>query len=212
MGLDDADPYTQNQIYASFYQLKDEFVPVFLGDISVTVRTPLDIASIMPAIKAVVYGAGSGQPVYAVRSMQQLVSESMSPQRFPMILLGAFAALALVLATVGIYGVISYSMSRRVREIGIRMALGAEKWDVLRTVMGQGVRLALAGVAIGALTALILTRMLSSFSHLLYGVGTADPLTFLAVSLVLISAAVLACYFPARRAAKVVPIVALRYE
>jgi predicted permease len=110
--LDDSDQYTQNQIYASFYQLKDEFVPVFLGDITVTVRTPLDTASIMPAIKAAVYGAGSDQPVYAVRTMQQIVSESMSPQRFPMILLGAFAILALLMASVGIYGVISYSMTR----------------------------------------------------------------------------------------------------
>jgi len=211
-GLDGADPYTQNQIYASFYQLKDEFVPVFLGDLTVAVRTPLDISTIMPSIKAAVFGARSEQPVYAIRSMRQLVSESMSPQRFPMILLGAFAVLALLLATIGIYGVISYSMSRRVREIGIRMALGAEKWDVLRSVIGQGLRLALAGVATGAAAAIILTRVLSSFSRLLYGVGAGDPWTFLVVSLVLIGAAVLACYFPARRAAQVDPIVALRYE
>ncbi len=211
-GMDDNNLYTQNQIYASFYQLKDEFVPVFLGDLTVAVRTPLDIPAIVPAIKAAVYGAGSGQPVYAIRSMQQLVSESMSPQRFPMILLGAFAVLALLIASVGIYGVISYSMSRRVREIGIRMALGAKRSDVLRIVIGQGVRLALAGVAIGAVVALIFTRVLPSFSHLLYGVRAGDPLTFLAVSLVLLSATVLACYFPARSAARVDPIVALRYE
>jgi predicted permease len=211
-GMDDANLYTQNQIYASFYQLADAFVPAFLGDISVVIRTPLDIPALMPAIKAAVYGAGGGQPVYAIRSMRQIVSESMSPQRFPMILLGAFAVLALLLATVGIYGVISYSMSQRVREIGIRMALGAEKPDVLRMVVGQGVRLALTGVAIGAAAALILTRLLSSFSQLLYGVRASDPLTFVAVSLVLISAALLACYFPARRAATVDPMVALRYE
>jgi ABC-type antimicrobial peptide transport system permease subunit len=144
--------------------------------------------------------------------MRQLVSESMGPQRFPMILLGAFAVLALFLTTLGIYGVISYAMSRRVREIGIRMALGAEKRDVLRIVIGQGVRLALAGVAIGAVAALILTRVLSSFSQLLYGVRAGDPLTFVAVSLVLLSAAVLACYFPARHAARVDPMAALRYE
>jgi predicted permease len=211
-GMDDANLYTQNQIYASFYQLADAFVPAFLGEISIAVRTPLDVPALMPAIKAAVYGAGTGQPVYEVRSMRQIVSESMTPQRFPMILLGAFAVLALVLATVGIYGVISYSMSRRLREIGIRMALGAEKKDVLRAVIQQGLRLAVTGVAIGAVAAMILTRVLASFSHLLYGVRAEDPLTFLAVALVLIGAAVLACYVPARRAAKVDPIVALRYE
>lgn len=211
-GMDDSNLYTQNQIYASFYQLADAFVPVFLRDISVIVRTPLDIPEIMPSLRAAVYGAGSAQPVYAVRKMQQLVSESMTSQRFPMMLLGAFAALALLLTTLGIYGVISYSMSQRVREMGIRMALGAEKRDVLRMVIGQGVRLAAAGVAIGGVAALVLTRVLSSFSHLLYGVRASDPLTFLGVSLVLLSAAVLACYVPARHAAKVDPMVALRYE
>jgi ABC-type antimicrobial peptide transport system permease subunit len=103
-------------------------------------------------------------------------------------------------------------MSRRAREIGIRMALGAEKKDVLRAVIKQGLRLAVTGVALGAMVAIILTRVLASFSHLLYGVRAEDPLTFLAVALVLIGAAVLASYIPARRAAKVDPIVALRYE
>ena len=211
-GMDDANLYTQNQIYASFYQLKDAFVPAFLGDISVVIRTPLGVPALLPAIKAAVYGAGNGQPVYEVRSMRQIVSESMAPQRFPMILLGAFAVLALLLATIGIYGVISYSMSRRVREIGIRMALGAEKKDVLRAVIQQGLRLAVTGVAAGAVAALILTRILSSFSHLLYGVRAEDPLTFLGVALVLLGAAVLASYIPARRATRVDPMVALRYE
>jgi predicted permease len=211
-GMDDSNLYTQNQIYASFYQLADAFVPLFLRDISVIVRTPLEVPELLPLLKTTVYGDGSPQPVYAVRKMGQLVSESMAPQRFPLILLGAFAALALFLTTLGIYGVISYSMSQRVREMGIRMALGAEKRDVLRMVIGQGVRLAVAGVALGGVAALILTRGLSSFSHLLYGVGASDPLTFLGVSLVLLSAAVLACYVPAHHAAKVDPMVALRYE
>jgi predicted permease len=210
--LDDSDQYTQNQIYASFYQLLDNFVPAFLGDLTVTVRTPLDTAAIMPAIKAAVYGAGSDQPVYAVRTMQQIVKDSMSPQRFPMILLGAFAVLALLLASVGIYGVISYSMTQRLREIGIRMALGAVKRDVLRMVIGQGLRLALGGIAVGVVTTLVLTRALLSFSHLLYGVSAGDPWTLIAVSLVLIGAALLACYIPARRAARLDPMMALRHE
>jgi ABC-type antimicrobial peptide transport system permease subunit len=210
--LDDSDQYTQNQIYASFYQLLDNFVPAFVGDLTVTVRTPLDTAAIMPAIKAAVYGAGSDQPVYAVRTMQQIVKDSMSPQRFPMILLGAFAVLALLLASVGIYGVISYSMTQRLREIGIRMALGAVKRDVLRMVLGQGLRLTLGGVAVGVVAALVLTRVLLSFSHLLYGVSAGDPWTLIAVSLVLIGAALLACYIPARRAARLDPMMALRHE
>ena len=152
-------------------------------DMTIIVRTPLDTATVMPAIKEAVYEAGSDQPVYDVQTMQQIVSESMSSQRFPMILLGAFAALALLLASVGVYGVISYSVTQRVHEIGIRMALGAEKRNIFRLVIGQGLRLVLAGLAIGAAAALILTRLLSSFSHLLYGVGASDPVTFVAVSL-----------------------------
>ncbi|MFZ0521646.1 MAG: FtsX-like permease family protein, partial [Candidatus Acidiferrales bacterium] len=133
-------------------------------------------------------------------------------QRFPMILLGAFAGLALLLASIGIYGVISYSVAQRAHEIGIRMALGAENRSIFRLVIGQGLRLALAGLAIGAAAALLLTRLLSGFSHLLYGVGASDPLTFIAVSVVLTATAVLASYIPARRAMRVDPMVALRYE
>lgn len=200
------------QIYYSFYQLPDEVVPVFRAEVTLAVRTPLDVATVMPAIKNAVYEAGSDQPVYNIRTMQELVSGSMARQRFPMLLLVAFAALALVLACVGIYGVISYSVTERVREIGIRMALGAEKRDVLRMVVGQGLQLAVAGVAIGAVAALILAPLLSSFSHLLYGVRAMDPLTLVAVSLGLLGAALLACYIPARRAARLDPMIALRQE
>jgi putative ABC transport system permease protein len=200
------------QLYYSFYQLPDEAVPVFRSAVAVAVRTPLDLASVMPAIRNTVRQAGSDQPVYNIRTMLDLVSGSMSRQRFPMLLLVTFAALALLLAWVGIYGVISYSTARRVNEIGIRIALGAVKWDVLRLVLGRGLRLAVIGVAIGTGASLILVKVVSSFSNLLYGVRASDPAILAGVSTLLIVAAAVACYIPARRAASLDPTVALRQE
>jgi putative ABC transport system permease protein len=211
-GLDERDAYTRNQIYASLNQLQGDWAPIFYRRLTVVVRTPLDAVAVMPAIKAAVYGASDDRTVYGVQIMQAALSRSLSTQRFSMILLGVFADLALLLASIGIYGVISYSVVRRVHEIGIRMALGAERRDVFRMVIRQGLRLALTGVAIGAAIALILTRLLSSFSHLLYGVGASDPVTFLVVSVVLTGVAILACYIPARRAMRVDPMIALRHE
>ncbi len=200
------------QIYYSFYQLPDDAVPMFREEVSLAVRTPLDTATVMPAIRKAVYDAGGDQPVYNVRTMQELVSGSMSRQRLPMILLVAFAILALLLAFVGTYGVISCSTARREHEIGIRIALGAARGDILRMVFGRGFRLALAGVGIGAVSAMVLARVLASFSRLLYGVGASDPSSFLMPSAVLIAAVILACYVPARRSARVDPISALRHE
>jgi ABC-type antimicrobial peptide transport system permease subunit len=210
--LNDAAVANQYQTYYSLYQDPDQWVALNYPDASIVVRTPLEAAVLIPAIKATVYQAGSDQPIYHVQTMRQIVADSMSEQRFPMMLLGAFAALALLLAAVGIYGMISYSVTQRVQEIGIRMALGADKGNVLRLFIGRQMRLVLAGIAVGSVGALILTRMLSSLSRLLYGIGSSDPLTFAAVSLVLIGVAALACYIPARRAVEVDPVVALRYE
>jgi predicted permease len=210
-GLDRPDFYTQNQVYAPYYQLPDKWLPVF-GDQTIIVRTTLNDAALLPLIKGAIYGVDSRQPIYGVHTMQQIVSESMSTQRLPMLLLGAFAALALLLASVGIYGVISYSVAQRINEIGIRMALGAEKRNIFQMIIGQGLRLVLYGLAIGIIAALFLTRLLSSFSHLLYGVGASDPLTFVTVSLMLAGVAILACYIPARRAASVNPMIALRHD
>jgi len=213
-GLGNESSYTQAQAYYPLYQIPDKWVTASEGlpATTVIVRTPLPAAAVIPAIKNVLYGIGKDQPIYNVESMQEIASESMSAQRFPMILLGAFAALALLLASVGIYGVISYSVTQRVHEIGIRMALGAEKQNIFRMVIAQGLRLALAGLVIGAGAALVLTRLLVTFANLLYGVKASDPLTFVAVSTLLTAIAVLACYLPARRAMCVDPLVALRYE
>ena len=200
------------QIYYSFYQLPDEAVPAFGAEITLAVRTQLDVAAVMPAIRKAVYEAGADQPVYNIQTMLELVSRSMGRQRFPTLLLVAFAGLALALASVGTYGVISYSTSQRMREIGIRIALGANRRDVLRMIFRQGLRLALIGIGIGTSAALILAKALPSFSHLLYGIGASDPLTFAGTSFVLMSTAILACYVPARRAAQLDPTIVLRSE
>jgi predicted permease len=213
-GLGDESGYVRAEGYYPLYQLPDPWVTASEGyrSSTIVVRTPLALSAVMPAIRKAVYDGGKEQAVYYVQTMQEIASQTMAAQRFPMILLGAFAGLALLLASVGIYGVISYSVTQRLHEIGIRMALGAKRQDLLRMFIGQGLRLAVAGLLIGVAAALILTRIVSSLSHLLYGVGGSDPLTFISVSLVLTGVAVLACSIPARRATKVDPMVALRYE
>jgi predicted permease len=213
-GLGNESSYTQAQAYYPLYQIPDNWVTASQGfpATTIVVRTPLPASAVIPAIKNVLYGMDKDQPIYNVETMQDIASGSMSAQRFPMILLGAFAALALLLASVGIYGVISYSVTQRAHEIGIRMALGAEKQNIFRMIIGQGLRLALTGLVIGAVAALVLTRLLVTFANLLYGVKSSDPLTFIVVSTLLTAIAVLACYIPARRAMQVDPMVALRYE
>jgi putative ABC transport system permease protein len=141
--------------------------------------------------------------------MEEIVTNAVARQRFSMLLLGVFAGLALVLAAVGIYGVMSYSVAQRTREIGIRMALGAQRSDVLKMTVGQGLRLVLTGMAIGLAAAFVLTRVMAT---LLFGVSPTDPFTFVTISIVLVSVAALASYVPALRATRVDPMFALRYE
>src|SRR5262245_1247830 len=203
---------TRNQAYTSVYQLQDDWVPVMYPGLNMVVRAKVDGAALLPAIRDVVYGTGEKQPVYDIHTLQEVLAESLTWQRFHMFLLGAFALLALLLAAVGTYGVITYMTAERTHEIGVRMALGADRWSILRMVVGGGLRLALIGTAIGVVAALILGRILSSFSHLLYGVQPWDPLTLIAISLVLIGTTFLACYLPARRAAGIDPMIALRHE
>ncbi len=148
-------------------------------------------------------------PIGNIPPMAQVISTSVASQQFILLLMGVFAGIALILTAVGIYGVLSYQVSQRTNEIGIRMALGAGARDVLKLVVGQGLRLTLMGVAMGLAAALGLTRLIS---HLLFGVSATDPMVFISIALVLTGVAALACYLPARRATKVDPIVALRYE
>ena len=175
----------------------------------VVVRTHGDPTSIAPAARSVIQTLDSEQPIADVRTMQSLLADSVARARFNTLLLTVFAAVALVLAAVGIYGVMSYAVTQRTHELGLRMALGAQRSHVLSLIVRQGMMMATAGVGIGLVAAFAVTRILAT---LLYGISATDPLTFLAIALLLTGVALLACYLPARRATRVDPMVALRYE
>jgi len=182
-------------------------LPVF--QLSVVLRTAGDPLLQASALRSALAEIDPNQPLVRVRTMEDNMAATVAQPRFRTWLIGIFAALALLLAAVGIYGVMSYSVTQRTSEIGIRVALGAQPSDVFRIVVGEGLRLALLGVAVGLVAALILTRLLQSF---LYGISASDPLTFTGVAVLLTLVGVAASFFPARRATRVDPIVALRYE
>ncbi|MGA8598350.1 MAG: ABC transporter permease [Bryobacteraceae bacterium] len=179
------------------------------GYMNLIVKTRTDPGALTSAIRRVIASIDKDQPVFGIATMNQLVADSVSTQRMTLILLGLFSALALVLATIGIYGVISYSLAERTHEIGIRIALGAQPTDVLRMILAQGARTVAIGVIIGIVASLGLTRLMTK---LLFSVSPLDPATFAAVAIVLALIAMLACYIPARRVLSVDPMVALRYE
>jgi putative ABC transport system permease protein len=199
MGLDvDAEP--------SVYWPYPELV---MSGMTILVRTSGDPLSVVSAIHAELQQLDREQPMASVATMEQLLADSLSRSRFTMLLLGIFAAFALVLAAVGIYGLIAYSVTQRTQELGIRIALGAQRRDVLRLVLGQGTRLTLFGLVLGIAAAIGITRLMAS---LLFDISATDPLTFAGVAALLAFVALLACFIPARRATRVDPIVALRYE
>ncbi|HEY1471281.1 MAG TPA: ABC transporter permease [Candidatus Acidoferrum sp.] len=209
-GLDTDPPGAiQAQSYFPISQLPDSIFSLLEHGTATVIRTEGSPLALIGSITNAVQGVNSDIVLYKPETMGSVISESLAPKRFVMTLLGVFAALAVILSAVGIYGVISYVAAQRTQEIGIRMALGAGRGSVLRMVLSEAGRMALLGVGVGLLAAFALTRLMAS---ILFGVSTHDPLTFLGVAALLMLVALAACYIPARRATRVDPMVALRYE
>jgi ABC-type antimicrobial peptide transport system permease subunit len=185
------------------------YVPVTGGGATFELRTASSPAALIPAVRRTVNDTDSNVPIFGVRTQSQRIDELLTQERLIARLGSCFGGLALLLACVGLYGLLSFEVARRTREIGIRMALGAERADVLRSIAVQGLRVTVVGVVAGIAGGAAVTRFLSS---LLFGLEPSDPATFAGVSLILIAVALVACYLPARRATKVDPMVALRYE
>jgi putative ABC transport system permease protein len=205
----DAQGPTPAQFYLNFNQIPVERLPGYVRRLNLLTRTEAEPLSLAAAVRAQVAALNKDQAVFNVRTMEQTVAQAVAPRRFSMLLLTVFAVVALALASLGIYGLMSYAVAQRTREIGVRMALGAEVSDVLKLALGQGMKLALVGVALGLVASLALTRLMKT---LLFGVSATDPVTFAAIALLLTGIALLACWLPARRATKVDPLAALKCE
>lgn len=203
---DALDVETGADVYASYLQPYPVFPTLFM---TLVLRTVADPRNLVSAVRGQVLAVDKDEPIGSVKTMDDYLDSSLTKQRFSTALFGIFAGLALALAVLGIYGVISYAVDQRTREIGVRMALGAQPHDVLKMILKQGTGLAVVGVGIGLVASFVLTRLMSS---LLYGVRSSDPATFAAVLLVLLAAALAAAYFPARAATRIAPTEALRHE
>jgi putative ABC transport system permease protein len=195
------------EVYVPF--LQDPLSTEYPRAMTIVARTKSDPGAIAGTLRAAVTSVDKSLPVYALKPMTEYLHDSLSRRRFNLILLSVFGGVALLLAAVGIYGVISYGVSQRTHEMGIRMALGAKPRDVLRLVVRQAMVLALGGVGIGILASLALTRLMKS---LLFSVSVTDPLTFIAIAVLMTLIALVACLIPALRATRVDPLIALRYE
>jgi putative ABC transport system permease protein len=197
---------TKAEMYFPYQQMPNFF---FYAPQALAIRTAGDPMSLAAAVRREIWGVDPNQPVSDIATMEGILKGEVAQRRSGMTLLAAFAALALLLASLGIYGVLSYAVTQRTPEIGVRLALGAQPRDVLRMILSEGLRLAFVGMGIGLAASFALTRFLAS---LLFNVSATDARTFISVSLLLISVAFVASYLPARRATKVEPMVALRYE
>jgi predicted permease len=206
LGTDPASA-VEGQIYYPFMQLPEKLMPLAAGGVAVVLRTRSRPGPVVADVRRAVNTVEPGDVIYDVKTFDDILATSVAPRRLTMMLLGAFALLALVLACVGLYGVISYLVNQRTHEIGIRIALGAQRGEVLRLVLDEGLRMAMVGAVFGVLAALAMTRLVASQ---LFGVTAHDPLTFVVVALLLVVVAVAACYVPAKRATLVDPATALR--
>jgi ABC-type antimicrobial peptide transport system permease subunit len=200
----DEEETLQAQLYEPFRQ-----VPVGWSGVGVVLRSDGPAAAPLDSIRRIVQKHNNENVISGPQTMNEVIADTLADRRFSMILLDAFAVVALLLASLGLYGVISYLVGQRTHELGIRLALGAQRSDVFRLVLKHGMKMALGGVALGLLAALGLMRLLSK---MLYGVSSTDPWTFAVITLLLTTVALLACFIPARRATRVDPLVALRYE
>ena len=207
----DTDPKgsIQAQFFYPFMQLPEKIMPLVAKSVAVVLRTQGDPTAVMNQVRETVKEIDPRQVIYNVQTMDDVVATSYAARRLTMILLAAFAVLALALACVGIYGVISYFVGQRTQEIGIRMALGAQRNDILHLVLGEGAKMAMLGAVIGIAASLGLTRLMAKQ---LFGVSAHDPMTYASVALLLVLVALAACYVPARRAAQVDPMTSLRRE
>jgi predicted permease len=207
-GLTEGGKNSEPQLYYALMQVPDKFV-FFWTYAHFVVRTKREPLATVVAIRTMLEKMNSQQAIFGVLTLESIVSDSVASQRFTMILLGIFAALAVLLASIGIYGVISYVVGQRTHEIGLRVTLGAQRGDILRLVLGQGAAMALLGVLIGTAASLGLTRLLAK---MLFGVSAHDPLTFIGVAILLTVVALAASYIPAQRAMRADPVLALRHE